>query len=112
MDTSPQTTQHPNQQQNSKSQGEPKQDSEEDIEAVIEDELARLRQENEHLQLIQEQMARRKALVKRAHVMHQQIKQERVIQAELQQAIEHLRHQEGAPVVQETPLQQYQPQQP
>jgi hypothetical protein len=39
---------------------------EEEIEAVIEDELARLRQENERLRVMQEQLARRKAMVKRA----------------------------------------------
>jgi hypothetical protein len=39
---------------------------EEEIEAVIEDELACLHQENEHLQLMQEQMVRIKAMAKRA----------------------------------------------
>jgi hypothetical protein len=39
---------------------------------------------------MQEQMARRKAMAKRAQAMQQQIKQERAIQMELQQAIEHL----------------------
>jgi hypothetical protein len=57
-----------------------------------------------------EQMARRKAMTMRAHIMQQQIEQERMIQAELQQVIEHFHHQEGEPVVQEPPLQQYQPQ--
>jgi hypothetical protein len=69
MDTFAPTTQHPNQQQNNKGQEELEQDSEEEIESVIEDALARLRQENERLRLMQEQMARRKAMVKRAHVM-------------------------------------------
>jgi hypothetical protein len=41
------------------------------MEAIIEDELTWLRQENEHLQLMQEQMARRKAVAKRAHIMQQ-----------------------------------------
>jgi prefoldin subunit 5 len=50
---------------------------------------------------MQEQMARINAMAKRAQIMQQQIKQERAIQAEFQQAIEHLRHQEGEPVVQE-----------
>jgi hypothetical protein len=39
---------------------------------------------------MQEQMARRKAMAKRAQIMRQQIEQERAIEAELQQAIEHL----------------------
>jgi hypothetical protein len=39
---------------------------EEKIEAIIEDELAHLHQENESLQLIHEHMARRKAMAKRA----------------------------------------------
>jgi hypothetical protein len=50
---------------------------EEEIEVVIEDELACLCQENELLRLVPEQMARRKAMAKRAQVMQQQIKQER-----------------------------------
>jgi hypothetical protein len=78
---------------------------------VIEDGLARLRQENERLRLLQEQMARRKTIAKRPQVMQQQIEQERAIQAEHQQAIDHFHHQEGDPVVQETLSQQYQPQQ-
>jgi hypothetical protein len=53
---------------------------------------------------MQEQMARRKAMSKREHVMQQQIERERAIQVELQQAIEHLRCQEGEPAVQEPPL--------
>jgi hypothetical protein len=53
---------------------------------------------------MQEQMARRKEMAKRAQVMQQQIEQERAIQAELQQAIEHLCHQEGEHVVPEPPL--------
>jgi hypothetical protein len=44
-------------------------------------------------------------MAKRAQIMRQQIKQERMIQVELQQAIEHLHHQEGEVVVQEPPLQ-------
>jgi hypothetical protein len=38
-------------------------------------------------------MARTKAMAKRAHVMQQQIEQERAIQAKLQQAMENLRRQ-------------------
>jgi hypothetical protein len=49
-------------------------------------------------------------MAKRAKVMQQQIEQERAIQAELQQAIEHLLRQEGEPIVQEPPLQHYQSQ--
>jgi hypothetical protein len=52
--TSTPTIQHPSQQQNSEAQSEPEQDSEEEIEAVIEDELVRLHQENERLRLMQE----------------------------------------------------------
>jgi hypothetical protein len=58
---------------------------------VIEYELARLRQENERLRLIQEQIARRKVMANIAQIMQQQTEQKRVIQAELQQAIEQLR---------------------
>jgi hypothetical protein len=49
-----------------------------------------LRQENEHLCLMQEHLARRKAMAKRTQVMQQQIEQERAAQIELQRAIEHL----------------------
>jgi predicted RNase H-like HicB family nuclease len=45
------------------------QDSEEEIEAVVEDELACLRQENERLRLVQEQMIRRREVMKRAQIM-------------------------------------------
>jgi hypothetical protein len=65
-------------------------DSKEEIEAVIEDEPARLRQENEHLWLVQEHMARRMAVMKRIQIMQHQIKQERAWQVELQQAIDDL----------------------
>jgi hypothetical protein len=78
------------------------QDSEEEIEAVIEDELACLLQENEHLQLMQEHLAKRKTTTKRSQVMQQQIEQERATKAELQRVIEDLRQQEP-------PLQQQQP---
>jgi ABC-type Fe2+-enterobactin transport system substrate-binding protein len=47
--------------------------SEEEIEAVIEDELVRLHQENECLRLKQEHLARRKVVAKRSQVMPQQI---------------------------------------
>jgi hypothetical protein len=56
---------------------------------------------------MQEQMARRKAMAKRAHVMQQQIKQERPTQMKLQQEIEHLHQQEHEPSDQEPPLQQH-----
>jgi hypothetical protein len=61
---------------------------------------------------MQEQLARRKAMAKRAQAIQQQIKQERATQAELQQAIEHLRQWEHEPLVQDPTLQQHQPQQP
>jgi methylthioribose-1-phosphate isomerase len=61
---------------------------------------------------MQEQMTRRKAMVKRAQVMQQQIKQERATQVELLWAIEHICQQEQEPSEQEPPLQQHQPQQP
>jgi hypothetical protein len=43
---------------------------------AIEDELARLYNKNECVQLMQEQMARRKATTKRTEVMQQEIEQE------------------------------------
>jgi hypothetical protein len=112
INTSMQTTQHPFQLQNTEAQEDLEQDFEEKIEAIIKDELVHIRQENEHLRLMQEKMVRRKAMTKRAQAMQQQIDQERAIQAELQQAIEHLRHQECEPTVQEPPMQHHQPQQP
>jgi hypothetical protein len=45
------------------------QDSEEEIEVVIKDELAHLRQENKCLRLMQEHMTRRKAMATRYRVM-------------------------------------------
>jgi hypothetical protein len=66
------------------------QDSEEEIEEVIEDELVCLCQENERMRLMQEHLARRKAMTKRSQVMQQQIEYERATQAELQRAIEDL----------------------
>jgi hypothetical protein len=48
-------------------------DSEEEIEAIIEDKLAHLRTENEHLPLVQEQLARQNAVMKRVQIMQQQI---------------------------------------
>jgi hypothetical protein len=53
MNTSAPTTRHPTQQHDVEAQEEPQQDLEEDIEAIIDDELAHLRQENKHLQLMQ-----------------------------------------------------------
>jgi hypothetical protein len=97
--------QQPTQLQETETQEDQQQDSEEEIEAIIEDELARLRQENECLWVMQEQMARRKAMAKRAQVMQQQIEQERATQVDLQWVIEHLRQQEHEPSEQEPPLQ-------
>jgi hypothetical protein len=59
-------SQQPIQFQEAEVQQDQRQDSEEEIKAIIKDELACLRQENEHLRLIQEHMARRKAMAKRA----------------------------------------------
>jgi hypothetical protein len=47
------------------------QDSEEEIEGVIEDELVCLHRENKRLRLVQEHMARRRVVMKRAQVMQQ-----------------------------------------
>jgi hypothetical protein len=107
MNTSMPSTQPPLQHRETKTQEDQQQDSEEEIKAIIEDELAHLRQENEPLRLIQEQMARRKAMAKRSQTMQQQIEQERATQAELQRAIEHLHQQEYEPSVQEPSLQQH-----
>jgi hypothetical protein len=73
------------------------QDSEEEIKAVIKDELVRLRQENKRLWLMQEHLARRKVMEKRSQVMQQQIEQERATQAKLQRAIVDLHQQEQEP---------------
>jgi hypothetical protein len=48
----------PQQHQTIKTQEDLQQDSEEEIEAIIEDEKTRLHQENEHLRLMQEHLAR------------------------------------------------------
>jgi hypothetical protein len=111
MNTSaPNTVPPPSHQyQTIKTQEDLQQDSEEEIEAVIEDELACLLQENEHLQLMQEHLAKRKTTTKRSQVMQQQIEQERATKAELQRVIEDLRQQEQEPSMQEPPLQQQQP---
>jgi hypothetical protein len=77
------------------------QDFEEEIKAVIKDELARLRQENEHLRIMQEHLAWWKAMVKRSQVKQQHIEQERATQVELQRAIEDLHQQEQEPSMQE-----------
>jgi hypothetical protein len=53
---------------------------------------------------MQEQLVRRKVMAKRAQTLQQQIEQERVTQAELQRAIEHLRQQEYELMVQEPSL--------
>jgi aspartate aminotransferase-like enzyme len=77
------------------------QDFEEEIKAVIKDELACLRQENEHLRIMQEHLARWKAMVKRSQVKQQHIEQERATQVELQRVIEDLHQQEQEPSMQE-----------
>jgi hypothetical protein len=86
MNTSPQNTMPapPHQHQTIKTQEGLQQDSEEEIEAVIKDDLVCLHQENECLRLMQEHLARRKAMVKRSQIMQQQIKKERATQVELQ----------------------------
>jgi hypothetical protein len=84
MNTSVPSTQPPPQHQETKAQEDQQQDSKEEIEAIIEDELVHLRQENERLRLMQELLARRKAMVKRDQVMQQRINQERATQAEPQ----------------------------
>jgi hypothetical protein len=88
------------------------QDSEEEIEAIIEDELAYLHQENERMRFMQEQSVRRKAMAKRSQVIQQQIEQKKTTQVELQQVIEDLYRQEHEPSMQEHPQQQEQPQRP
>jgi hypothetical protein len=107
MNTSaPNTVSSPSHQhQTIKTQEYLQQDFEEEIEAVIEDKLALLHKDNEHLRLMQEHLARWKAMEKRSQVMQKQIEQERAIQVELQQAIEDLLQQEQEPSMQEPPLQ-------
>jgi hypothetical protein len=70
--------------QTTETQDDLQQDFEEEIKAIIEDELVCFRQENERLRFVQEHMARQKAMVKRSQIMQQQIEQERATQAELQ----------------------------
>jgi hypothetical protein len=63
------------QHQTSETQEDPRQDSKEEIKAVIEDEMmVHLHQENEHLRLMQEHLARRKAMAKRSQIKQHQIK--------------------------------------
>jgi thiamine biosynthesis protein ThiC len=57
------------------------QDSEEEIEVVIEDEFTRLHQENERLWLKQEHMAKRRAAMQWVQIMQQQIDKKRARQA-------------------------------
>jgi hypothetical protein len=73
MNTSAPITQPPLQHKETETQEDQQQDSEEEIKAIIEDELACLYQENEHLQLMQEQLARRKVMVKRVQSIQQHI---------------------------------------
>jgi hypothetical protein len=86
MNTSAPTTIPPpsHQHQTIETQEDLQQDFEEETEAIIKDELVGLRQDNERLHLMQENLARRKAMAKRSQVMQQQIEQERATQAELQ----------------------------
>jgi hypothetical protein len=63
-------TQPPLQHQDTKTQEDLQHDSEEEIEAIIKDELVRLRQENGCLPLMHEQLARRKDMSKRSQIMH------------------------------------------
>jgi hypothetical protein len=90
MKTSTQSIQQQPQRQVTKAQEDQQQDSDEEIKAIIEDELTCLHQENEHLWILQEHLAKRKVMAKRTKVMQQQIEQERAAQIELQHAIEHL----------------------
>jgi hypothetical protein len=76
--SSSQEQQHHNQDQHreAKAQEDQHQDSEDEMEAVIEDELARFRQENERLRLVQEHMAKERVVMKTAQITQQQIEQE------------------------------------
>jgi hypothetical protein len=112
MNTSTLSIQQQPQCQETEAQVDQQQDLDEQTKAIIEDELMHLHQENEHLWLIQEHLARRNVMVKRSQVMQHQIEQEREAQIELQCAIEHLCQPEHEPSVQEPPLQQHQAQQP
>jgi hypothetical protein len=67
---------HSHRHQDIKIQDDQQQDSKEEIKAIIKDELVRLHQENERLWLMQEHMARRRVVVRRSKIMHQQIEQE------------------------------------
>jgi hypothetical protein len=57
------------QHQGIKTQEDQQQDSEEEIKAIIEDELACLHQENELMWLVQEHMARQREVARRSHIM-------------------------------------------
>jgi hypothetical protein len=102
--------QPPHQNQTINTQEDLQQDSEEEIQEIIE--LARLCQENERLHLMPEHLAKRKAMATRSQVMQLQIEQERATQVVLERAIEDLRQQEQEPSMQEPPLQQKQTHQP
>jgi hypothetical protein len=69
--SSQQQQQHHNQDphQEAEAQEDQHQDSEDEIEAVIEDELVHLRQENKRFRPVQEHMARQRAVMKRAQIM-------------------------------------------
>jgi hypothetical protein len=69
MNTSTLSIQQQPQHQETEAHEDQQQDSDEEIEAIIKDELTCLRQEMEHLWLMQEHLARRKAMVKRTQVM-------------------------------------------
>jgi hypothetical protein len=67
--TSTLSTQQQPQHQETEDQEDQQQDSDEEIKAIIKGELRCLPQENEHLWLMQEHLARRKAMAKRTQVM-------------------------------------------
>jgi hypothetical protein len=71
MNTSAPNTVPPpsHQHQTTKTREELQQHYEEEIKAIIKDKLVHLRQENEHLCLMQEHLARQKEMVKRSQVM-------------------------------------------
>jgi hypothetical protein len=85
MNTSAPNTAPPpsHQHQTIETQEDLQQDFEKEIEVIIEDELTCLPEENKCLCLMQEHLARQKAMAKRSQVIQQQIEQERATQVEL-----------------------------
>jgi cation transport regulator ChaC len=69
MNTSAQNTQPLHQHQETENQEDQQHDSEEEIEAIIEDELACLRPKNERLRHMQEHLDKRKVMAKRSQIM-------------------------------------------